>query len=292
MRILVLGGTGMLGHKLVQVFDGSHEVWTTTRGAYSDIERFEIFAKDRTIPHIEINDFTRIEKVIATVRPEVVINAIGIVKQISTSKDVVQTLMVNSVFPHRLANLAGESHFRLICVGTDCVFDGERGYYSEDDIANAPDLYGKSKNLGEVIAPGCLTIRTSIIGRELTTGHSLVEWFLSNRGGKADGYAKAVYSGFPTVVLADILRNFVLKRPELSGMYHVSSEPINKYELLVMIKERFGTNIDINRVTDFEIDRSLDSTKFRNETGFSPLSWEKMIDLMADDAVPYGEWRK
>jgi dTDP-4-dehydrorhamnose reductase len=244
------------------------------------------------ISSVSIEDHAVVRESIEIVRPDVVINAVGIIKQLPDSKNVITTLTVNSIFPHRLAELSAEFGFRLITLSTDCVFSGSQGNYSEDDTPDATDLYGKSKNLGEVTAENCLTLRTSIIGHELGTSHSLVDWFLSNRGGKVNGYANAIYSGFPTVVFAGIIDNLIRHQRELFGLYHVSSDPIGKYDLLRLIDERYGSHIEIERFEDFRIDRSLDSTRFRNETGFSPLSWPEMIDLMAADAQIYDKWKQ
>lgn len=282
----------MLGHKLIQVLREHAEVWSTLRGSFASVESFGLFEKQRCIESVYADDVAGIRKAMELSRPDVVINAVGIVKQIPSSKDTITTLTVNSIFPHRLNELAYEFGFRLFCISTDCVFDGRRGDYSETDVPNATDLYGKSKNLGEVLSANCVTLRTSIIGRELQTSHSLVEWFLSNGGKSVKGFANAVYSGFPTVVLADIIRSLILDRPELSGLFHVSSDSIDKYELLTLLNAAYRSNVEIERDEDFKIDRSLDSTMFRKATGFVPASWESMIEQMANDPTPYEIWRK
>lgn len=282
----------MLGHKLVQVLREHAETWATLRGNFAEVDGFDLFEKQRSIEGIDIENIESIRKAILESRPDVVINAVGIIKQLPSSKDTIKTLTVNSIFPHRLNELAGEFGFRLFCISTDCVFDGRRGDYSEEDVPNATDLYGKSKNLGEVSSEHCLTLRTSIIGRELRTSHSLVEWFLSNKGRSVKGFANAIYSGFPTVVLADIIRSLIFEHPKVSGLYHVSSDPINKYDVLCLLNKAYGANIEIVRDEDFKINRSLDSTKFRNLTGFVPASWELMVEQMASDATPYEKWRR
>jgi dTDP-4-dehydrorhamnose reductase len=292
MKVLVFGASGMLGHKLIQVLNGDHEVFGTIRGEFGESERrVPMFAKDRIIAGVAVDDPATVRRAIEQVRPDVVLNAIGVIKQISDAKNVITTLTVNSIFPHRLSELAGEFGFRLITVSTDCVFDGARGNYTEDDIPNATDLYGKSKNLGEVVADNCLTIRTSIIGHEISSAHSLVDWFLSNRGGKVKGYVNAIYSGFPTVVFAAIIDNLIRNHQNLSGLYHVSSDPIDKYQLLKLISEEYNADIEVEPFEDFRIDRSLNSDRFRNEVGFSPEKWPAMIKAMADDARVYETWK-
>ncbi len=291
MKILVLGGSGMLGHKLVQQWRSEFDVWTTLRGSLSDYERFKLFPPDRTIDSISVDDIDAVERAVAEIRPDVIFNAVGIVKQIPTAKNTVTTLMINAVLPHQLAAIAERHGSRLIQISTDCVFDGVRGMYSEEDHPNATDLYGKSKHLGEVESGNALTLRTSIIGRELMTSHGLVEWALSERGKSVKGYVNAVFSGFPTIVLADIISDLIRNHRDLSGLYHLSSEPINKFELLNLIKKSYGIELEIEPFEDFHIDRSLDSKRFRDATGFAPAAWPELIERMASDPTPYEGWR-
>jgi dTDP-4-dehydrorhamnose reductase len=292
MRILIFGSTGMLGHKLVERWRGKFEVFSTVRSDFSRYESAGLFKKDEIISPVEIENIESVRRAIKISQPDVIVNGVGIIKQLPTSKNVIKTLTVNSIFPHRLAEMALENNARLITISTDCVFNGKRGNYSEEDVSDAEDVYGKSKNLGEVVAENCLTIRTSIIGRELETAHSLVEWFLSNRGGKVRGFTNAIYSGFPTIVLAEIIADLIVNQPNLSGLYHVSSEPIDKYRLLCLVRDAYHLDIEIEPCDDFRIDRSLNSAKFRQATGFAPESWEEMIKKMADDSFPYERIRK
>jgi dTDP-4-dehydrorhamnose reductase len=291
MRVLVFGAGGMLGHKLIQVLGEEHEVSGTLRGSPEDMPS-GIFDGRQILSGVSVEDPRSIRRSIAEFKPEVVINAIGIIKQIPDSKNVITTLTVNSIFPHQLAELGEEFGFRLITISTDCVFSGKTGNYSEEDTPDAADLYGKSKNLGEVVGPNRLTLRTSIIGHELGSAHSLVDWFLSNRGGTVKGFANAIYSGFPTVVFAAIIDNLVRNHPQLSGLYHVSSGPINKYDLLTLVNDAYAAGVTIERDEDFKIDRSLDSTRFKRETGLLPESWDEMIRLMEIDSKVYGEWKQ
>ena len=290
MKVLVLGGGGMLGHKLVHCWRDTFDTWTTLRGKFSDYGRFGIFDRSKTIDSLSVLDTVALENAIAAVRPDVIFNAVGIVKQVPNAKNTVTTLLINSVLPHQLADIAQRHSARLIQISTDCVFEGTRGMYGEDDRPDATDLYGKSKNLGEVVDANCLTLRTSIIGRELTSAHGLLEWFLSNRGKTVKGYSNAIFSGFPTVVLADIISSLITDHRELSGLYHVSSDPINKFDLLRMVSSSFGVDIVVEPDEDFRIDRSLDSSRFRQATGFAPSPWSEMIRRMAQETLPYDEW--
>ena len=282
----------MLGHKLVQGLSPNFEVWTSIRTDFDSVRRLGIFDPARTFDNLDVTDESAVREAIRTIAPDVVINAVGVIKQLLTSKDVITTLTVNSIVPQRLAQLSQQFDFRLICVSTDCVFLGDRGNYTEDDAADALDLYGRSKYFGEVSGENCLTLRTSIIGREIATANSLVEWFLGNRGRSVNGFINAIYSGFPTIVLADIISDLILNHQALNGLYHVSSEAINKFELLNLINDAFDAKVEISRFDDFYIDRSLNSNRFSNTTGFRPRSWPEMIREMADDQTPYEQWRK
>jgi len=292
MRILILGAGGMLGHKLYQQFSRQFDTYVTVRDSYRAYDCYNLFDAERFIGGVDAHDFDTVVRAIADVRPDVVINCIGIIKQLKQAKDPIISITVNALFPHKVANLCRAAGARFIHISTDCVFDGRKGMYTEGDPSDAEDLYGRSKYLGEVDAPGCLTLRTSIIGRELNTASGLVEWFLSNRGGRVKGYRQAIYSGFTTIALAQIIADIITTKKELSGLYQVSSEKINKYDLLVLAREAFGVDIEIEADDTVKIDRSLDSSRFRAETGFAPPSWESMIQQMAADPTPYDDWKE
>lgn len=289
MKVLILGGNGMLGHKLAERLKNNFEVFTTVRSKTAAAELADICDEKQIFENVEAEDICSVGTVVEQLKPDVIINCIGIIKQLPTSKNVVKTLRVNSIFPHLLQELSQNHNARLITISTDCVFDGRKGNYKESDIPDAADVYGKSKSLGEPSAENCLTIRTSIIGRELRTAHSLVEWFLGNGGGRVKGFSRAIYTGFPTVVLADLIGNLIKNHAHLAGLYHVSSDPINKYDLLCLIKDAYKLEIEIDRDEEFAIDRSLNSEKFRAETGCKPPVWSEMIKEMAEDGAHYGE---
>lgn len=278
----------MLGHALVRFWRERFDVWTTLRGNnFETVERFGIFERDKTLTNISAENFDSVVNAFAAVKPDVTVNCIGVIKQLKTAQDPITTLSVNSIFPHRVAKLCQAAGARFITLSTDCVFSGKRGNYTEDDTPDATDLYGQSKHWGEVAGENCLTLRTSIIGRELETAHSLVDWFLSNRGKNetVKGFTKAIYTGFPTVIFADILANIIENHPNLNGVWQVSSEPINKYELLKLVNKEFNAGIEIEPFDDFYCDRSLDSTRFRRETNFKPQLWKEMIAAMGQESI-------
>jgi dTDP-4-dehydrorhamnose reductase len=294
MRVLVLGGEGMLGHKVFQVLSKRFETFATFRrhnGLWKTYPFYENVNSIYTISGVDVMDFDTVVRAFAQVEPDMVINCIGIVKQIKEAKDPIISLSLNSLFPHRLAELCAETKTRMFHMSTDCVFSGRKGNYTEDDIPDAEDLYGRTKFLGEVNREGCLTIRTSIFGRDFTKQSALLEWFLSNRGGTIKGYKNAIYTGFPTQILARIMGDLIMDYPELSGLYQISSDPISKYELLTRINKAMNLDIEIKPDEEYICDLSLDSSKFRNKTGYSIPDWDTMISELAADLTPYDEWR-
>ena len=212
-------------------------------------------------------------------RPDVVINCIGLVKQIAAVNDPILALSINSILPHRLARLCDLASARLIHVSTDCVFSGGKGGYVESDPPDALDLYGRSKLLGEVAYPHAITLRTSIIGRELNGSHGLIGWFLAQQGA-VSGYTRAVFSGLPTCELARVVRDFVLPQPELHGVYHVVAEPISKYALLQLVNGAYGKHLEITPDASVQIDRSLNGGRFRAATGYVAPSWPELVEQM------------
>jgi len=291
MRVLILGGSGMLGHKLWQVCNDRFDTWVTVRASYRAYAKYNLFGPQRLLGGVDAFNFDTVVRALASAQPDVVINCIGIVKQVAAAKDPFISLTLNSLFPHKLANLCRAAGARLIHISTDCVFSGSKGMYTEDDVSDAEDLYGRTKFLGEVSAPGCLTLRTSIIGRELQTTNGLIEWFLSNRGGKVRGYTQAIYSGFTTLAISDIIANVIEHHSDLSGIYHVSSESINKYNLLCLLRDAYQMQVEIEPYPEVCIDRSLDSSRFRAATNFTPPTWDAMIQAIAEDSTPYDKWR-
>lgn len=282
----------MLGHKLWQELGSRMETFGTVRGAPEDYARFGIFEPNALIPNVDVTLPGDVARAFDAARPDVVFNAVGVVKQLPGAEDPIVGIGVNAMLPHRLAALCGTRGARLIHLSTDCVFSGSRGCYTEADPSDATDLYGRSKLLGEVSAPHALTVRTSMIGRELSTRHGLVEWFLSQRGGRVKGFRRAVFSGFTTNELAKILAHIAETQRTLSGLWHVSADPINKYDLLNLVNDAFATKVDIAPDDSFNCDRSLDSTRFREATGYVPPAWPELIRQMRDDPTPYDQWQK
>ena len=282
MRILILGGDGMLGHQLFKNLKSSHDVRVTLRQDLAVYNKFMMFSSENTYPGIDVIKIDKLAKVLTNFHPDAVVNAIGIVKQLPEANKSIPSLEINALFPHRLALLCKEISARMIHLSTDCVFSGKKGNYKESDTSDPDDLYGRTKLLGEVSEKHCLTLRTSIIGQELSRKKNLLEWFLSQKG-SVNGYKKAIFSGFTTLELSRIIENMILNYPDASGIYHVSSDPISKFDLLSLIKATLKLPIEIIPDESFACDRSLDSSKFRREFNYNPPSWEEMICELCKD---------
>ncbi|WP_149088247.1 dTDP-4-dehydrorhamnose reductase family protein [Pseudomonas prosekii] len=281
MRVLVLGATGMLGSAVFKVLssDPALSVIGTVRNAKA-IEGFDPAVRGNLVAGVDVLDQDSLITAFGQSKPDVVVNCVGLIKQLSSAKDPLSTLPINAMLPHRLAKLCALVGSRLIHISTDCVFSGRKGMYEEQDVSDAEDLYGKSKFIGEIIdQPHAITLRTSIIGHELNSQASLVDWFLS-QSGTVKGYSKAIFSGLPTVELARVIRDFVIPQPALHGLYHVSADPIDKLELLRQVARIYQKDITIVPDDQLKIDRSLDSSRFRSATGYEPPQWPELIEAM------------
>jgi dTDP-4-dehydrorhamnose reductase len=294
MRVLILGGEGMLGHKVFQMLSGRFETFASFRdgnGAWNSFPTYVTAESSHLLGGVDAMNLLSVVRVMAQVRPTVVINCIGIIKQLKEASDPLISLALNSLFPHQLAELCLASNARMFHISTDCVFSGSKGNYTEEDIPDAEDLYGRTKLLGEVNRTGCLTIRTSIFGRDFLKSSALLEWFLNNRGRRVRGYKNAIYTGFPTQVLARMIGDLIADHPNLWGLYQVASQPISKLELLVKIRDAMKLDIDIEPYDDQRCDRSLSAARFVAATGYPIPAWDDMIMELASDPTPYDEWR-
>lgn len=280
MRILVLGATGMLGNAMVRLLGSSdgYEVIAATRSADAG-DHFPAGLNAQFIGRVDAENPDSLAGLFAAARPDAVVNCVGLVKQLQNAGQVLAAVPLNTLLPHRLLALCEKSGARLVHISTDCVFSGRSGGYRETDQPDAADVYGLSKYLGEVGGAQAITLRTSIIGHELRGRASLLEWFLAQTN-RVEGYTRAIFSGVPTVELAGIVRDLVLPRADLHGLYHVSAEPIAKYDLLRLIAAQYDRDIEIVPNAELAIDRSLDSSRFRAATGYQPRAWPELIARM------------
>lgn len=270
----------MLGSAMLRVLADSPEleVYATARSA-SVRQYFSPALGSRIIPGIDVENPDSLSRVLSETRPLAVINCIGLVKQLAEANDPLAALPINALLPHRLARLCALGGARLIHISTDCVFAGTRGNYLESDLSDAYDLYGKSKFLGEVGYAHTITLRTSIIGHEIASAHGLIGWFMEQQK-QVKGYTQAVFSGLPTVELASVVKEVILKHPDLSGLYHVASAPISKFDLLTLVAKIYDKKIEIVRDEAVVINRSLNADRFRAATGYVAPDWPELVKRM------------
>jgi dTDP-4-dehydrorhamnose reductase len=288
MRVMVLGATGMLGHKLVQVLAEDFELVATCR---SYIAQPPFPRGVQLIDGINAREAISLDACILAVKPDVVLNAVGVVKQAIRNVDRAEVIEINALLPNRLATTCAKVGARLIQFGTDCVFSGEHGSergasgYRETDPADARDLYGLSKLLGEPDGQSCLTLRTSIVGPELRGRQGLLDWFLAQGDTTIRGFTQALFTGLPTVVLAELVGTILRQKPDLEGVWHVSADPISKYDLLCLFKSAWEAPTRILPEADFFCDRRLDGSRFGKEVGWRAAPWPELVSRMHSDAV-------
>lgn len=281
MRLLILGGGGMLGHRLVAHFEQrGHEVRAVLRRPPEAYGAPRLLRADNTIGGVDLQDIDALKHAMASFPADAVVNAAGIVLQRADARDPLLNIEVNSLLPHRIASLCEAEGARFVHISTDCVFSGARGAYRESDPPDPVDLYGRSKLLGESTGAPCVTLRTSMIGPEIVHRHGLVEWFLAQKG-PVRGFRRAIFSGLTTAEMGAAIERVVSKEPRPSGLYHVSTDPISKHDLLCSLRDALELKTEIVPADEPAIDRSLDSGRFRGEFGYNPPGWPQMIDSLA-----------
>jgi dTDP-4-dehydrorhamnose reductase len=280
-KILILGVSGMLGSAAYRLFARS-EGWQVVGAARSlvSLDQLPRSPNARLVGEFNIHDRDRIIQLLGSEKPDLVLNCIGVIKQLALAKDPLASIEINALFPHRLAQYCSLSNARLIQISTDCVFNGKGHMYRETDFADAEDLYGRTKYLGEVDYPNAVTLRTSIIGHEIGKTISLVDWFLGQPGPMVKGYTHAIYTGLPTVELARVVRDVVAPRPDLHGLWQVASAPIDKFSLLNLIAKAYGKDVTVIPDDSVRIDRSLDGSRFERETGYRIPDWPALVTAM------------
>jgi dTDP-4-dehydrorhamnose reductase len=281
-KILVLGATGMLGHVLFRWL-AKHPDMAVVGTLRSEKPPPVLAAAQnshaRLVTGLDALDTTRVQRLFADEQPSFVINCVGLVKQLELASDPLQAIPVNALLPHQLARACTEQGARLVHISTDCVFSGIKGRYCEDDVPDVTDLYGRSKLLGEVEGPGIVSLRTSMIGPQLERQYGLLAWFL-NTAGPVKGYARAVFSGLPTVEVARVIEEHILPNPRLSGVYHLASDPIDKHAFLGLVAREYGHPARIDKDETVVIDRSLDASRFHAATGYTPPAWPELVRRM------------
>ena len=277
MKFLILGSTGMLGSVLFRTLSNvdKFQVFGTTRHQKSLNTPFT----SKFLFNLDVRDIASLKKILIKLEPDVIVNCIGLIKQKEKANQYINAIELNSLLPHQLYEISKEIGARLIHISTDCVFSGNKGMYTEADFTDATDFYGKSKALGEIQYDDAITLRTSIIGHELNSSYSLLEWFLSQKD-QCKGYKNAIFSGLPTVVFAELIRDYIIPNNKISGLYHIAATPIDKYELLKIIAKVYNKDIKIEPDENVRINRSLDASKFHKMTGYISPDWQSLIESM------------
>ena len=292
-KVMVLGGAGMLGHKMFQLLrERFVGVFCTVREHVlkPPLDRVGLLQGDDVIPGVDVTVFPALEAMLSAFRPEYVVNCVGVIKQRAEAVSPIPSITINSLLPHKLAQMAAHWGGRVIHFSTDCVFSGKRGEYTEEDHSDAEDLYGKTKFLGEVAVANALTLRTSIIGRELTEHRSLLDWFLAQNHKTVRGYRRVVYSGVTTNYLAELVASIIQEHPGLNGLYQVASEPISKYDLLCLLREAYQLDVRIEP-DDLEVsDRSMRCDRLREAIDYKCSPWPALARQLAEDNTPYETW--
>lgn len=292
MRIVVLAGGGMLGHKMWQSLAVHFkDIYVTIRKARNYYEKIGIFKNNQVIDNLDLADFKKLSNVLDELHPDVIVNCAGVTIRSKEGKNIIASININALLPHYLLAWCKKKGARVIHFSTVCVFDGATGGYREESLPNAQDLYGRTKILGDLFDEQAITLRSSFIGREIEGKAELLEWFLSQRSQQVKGYRQAIFTGVTTQVMADLTRDLIQKHPKLSGLFHIGSEKLSKYELLLLMKEAFRTNIDIVPDHKFICKRDLIDTKFKEATGFQSPTWKDMMANIAKDPTPYDSWR-
>lgn len=282
MKILIFGGDGMLGHQLFRQWNRRHETYVTLRNELASYSSSGLFEPQRSIPNIDVRSIETVISCVERLRPDALVNAVGLVKQRPMATESQPSSEINTLFPQQLAIVGQSVGARVVHFSTDCVFSGRKGSYTEQDIPDPEDLYGRSKLLGELNSPNCITFRTSIVGRELSRKTGLLEWFLAQRS-SVRGFTRAIYTGFTTIEMARIVERLITQYPQASGVWHVSSDRISKYDLLCLVKKYFKLDTEIVPSDSFVCDRSLLSDRFRTAFGYTPPTWDKMVEELALD---------
>jgi len=277
MRIYILGISGMLGSKLFKEFlKKNYKIKGSTRV----IPKHFLNYKNYIDSNLDIFDIQKLKEKINKFKPNLIINCVGIIKQKISKTNEKNIFYINSIFPHELYKISNIIKARLIHFSTDCVFDGKKGNYDDKNETNANDIYGFSKALGELSYDNSITLRTSIIGHELSSKKSLLDWFLHLNKKNCYGYTKAYFSGLPTIEIFNFIQKFLLKKKKISGIYNLSSSRISKYNLLKKISKVYSKNINIIKNNKLKIDRSLNSKKLKKLVDYKCPPWNILIKNM------------
>jgi len=283
-KILILGANGMIGHKVYQVLSKYHtDVWAHQRKLINSNDKIFFKNKSKVVQGLDLSNFNKLEECLNSLMPDIIINAAGITIRRGVNESLFKSIILNSALPHFLNTWVEKNNRRLIHFSTDCVFSGNEGSYEENTDLDAQDVYGKTKGLGEVISKHTITLRGSMIGRELNNRTELLEWFLSKKNVEVKGYSNVIYSGITTLQMAHFVNKIILNFPNLAGLFNVASKPITKFDLLILLNKHFDNNSKIIKDETYISKKNLVANKFYNTTNFRIPDWEDMIIELKND---------
>ena len=294
MRILILGGNGMIGHKVYQVLSDVHQdTWVLLRQSLGTVKNSELFNSQKVISEHDLTDLAKLGDTLDNLNPDLIINAVGITIRRGVENSISRSVVVNSALPHFIEEWVDRNDGkRVIHFSTDCVFSGGSGSYTEESVPDANDVYGKTKALGEISGPKSLTLRGSMIGREIENKTELLEWFLKNKSNVVKGFSEVIYSGITTLQMALFVKQIIAQFPNLSGIYNVASIPISKYDLLNLFNEHFKNGSTIIQEKGYKSKKDLIANKFYSETGFKVPEWKDLVIDLQRDSEKYCKYYK
>ena len=282
MRIIILGASGLIGHKLLQKLSNDFDVYATLHRSKESYGLMPLFSGQNIIDEVDVSDFENVSAILHSVNPNVILNCIGITPRKDEINNLYKVIKINSLFPHQLANWAKVNNKRVIHFSTDCVFNGSTGNYTENSLTTAEDVYGRTKALGEINYSHTLTIRSSFIGQELFGKTELLDWFLNQEGKRINGFTNTLYSGVSTNFMTHVVKTIILNAPELSGLYQLAPDkPISKYELLCIAKRAFDVNIEIIPENEYVHTPTLNGSKLKDNIKINVPSWKEMMKDLA-----------
>ena len=282
MKILILGSNGLVGNTISRYFFEKENYQTIAiLRDYSKLKLFHKKFHQKFLVIENILDYEKTKKIIKSVKPDILINCLGITnKEITNNpKQIEKFIIINSLFPHWLQRLCSNIDARLIHFSTDCIFSGKKGFYSEKDIPDPPDIYGRSKLLGELNYENTLTIRKSVIGHELASKNGLLEWFLAQNN-CVQGYKNVIFSGITVLELARLIDTYIIPRSDLKGILNISGQSISKFDLLKILANVYNKSIEIIPNESMNINRTLNGSQFNKLTGYRISPWSSLIKSM------------
>jgi len=289
MRILILGGNGMIGHKMYHIISKIHnDTWVTLRKSLRSYSYSEIYNPEKVIDNVDLINFQIISNQLNKINPDIIINACGIT--IRRGIDILKSnsIILNSALPHFLNEWVTSNNKRLIHFSTDCVFTGAKGDYLDNDNKDALDLYGSTKSMGEVFdSKYAITLRGSMIGSELENKTELFEWFLKQNNKTIKGFNKVIYSGITTTKMAEIVLILINQYPNLNGIYNISSKPISKFELLKLWNDYFDINANIEIDNSYTSNKNLISNNFYKTISMKQPDWIELSSQLKIDNLLY-----